>query len=155
MYDDGGAWGSIESGDTESGDAEHLEYVKEQPVRVKLYHCWACDRLSSDSSGFCHGMDHQRRQSRCDSKPVTNEYVDSRVFYYSRRLGVRTEGWHKACSAAMEDELHKLKLMEQLDAVRDQIAGLKMQERNLKAELWELHLYSDVTAAPLRPRSPP
>lgn len=68
-------------------------------------------------------------------------HCHSHVRYRSHRLDAHFEGWRKAHDAALEDLLDKFKRLEQLDAVREQIAGLKMQEKNLEAELWELHLH--------------
>ena len=153
LCDDGGVWGVIGTSDTKSTAASEcagsfcvhadVDVQKRQlPVGIKLYHCWACGSLRLDPHGGCSGTNHQLRRSTCDSKPVTKEYVEFRrhsdVRYFSRRLDSRFEGWHKAYHAALEDVLYKRKRLEQLDAVREQIAALKMQETNLEDELYSL-----------------
>ena len=131
LYSYGSARGKIVDSDTESTLASECE-------GIKLYHCWACGSLRFYPHGGCNGTMHQCRRSTCDGKPVTKEHVErwfyTRVFYWSKRLNAKFEGWLKAHDAALEDVLHNVKRLQQLDAVREQIAALKMQEKNLESE---------------------
>ena len=102
---------------------------------IPIYFYWACNTISLRPEGFCQGLNHQNRFSKCDSKIIhenmssdykligTNNYIPTGLCYHSKS-GKTIEGTKQGILASKKDLTDMEKEINEFDDINNIIQYL-------------------------------